>query len=87
MVDVFQELADWKTQKGIPTKVVTIEDISANYAGNDTQERIHNFLADVYDNYGTLYVLFGGDVNVVPARMIPGKHDGVQFNNHLYLSL
>ncbi len=84
MVDVFQELADWKTQKGIPTKVVTIEDISANYTGNDTQERIHNFLADVYDNYGTLYVLFGGDVNVVPARMIPGKHDGVQFNNHLF---
>lgn len=84
MADVFQELADWKTQKGTPTKVVTMEDIAANYSGNDIQEKIHNFLADVYNNYGSLYILFGGDVNVVPARMIPGKHDGVHYNNHLF---
>ena len=70
MTDVFQELADWKTKKGIPTKIVTVDDICANYAGNDVQAKIHNFLADVYQHYGMLFVLFGGDVNVVPTRLI-----------------
>ena len=70
MTDVFQELADWKTQTGIPAKVVTIDDISTNYYGDDTQEKIHNFLADVYYNYGSLYVLFGGDTNIVPEKMV-----------------
>lgn len=74
LTDVFQELADWKTEKGIPTKIVTIDDISANYSGNDIQEKIHNFLADVYDNYGPLYVLFGGDTNIVPERMLYSEH-------------
>ena len=69
MTDVFQELADWKTQKGIPAKVVTIDDISANYTGCDVQEKIHNFLADVHQYYGSPYILFGGDVNVVPVRL------------------
>lgn len=70
MTDVFKEFADWKTQKGIPAKVVTIDEISANYSGSDTQEKIHNFLADVYRNYGSLFVLFGGDTNIVPERMM-----------------
>ena len=70
MTNVFQELADWKTKKGVPTKVVSVDDICSNYTGNDVQAKIHNFLADVYQHYGMLFVLFGGDVNVVPARLI-----------------
>ena len=70
MTDYFQELADWKTKKGVPSVVVTIDDICANYSGNDTQEKIHNFLADVYNQYGWMNVLLGGDINIVPERMI-----------------
>ena len=73
MTDVFQELADWKTQKGIPTKVVTVDNIAANYLGSDIQEKIHNFLADVHHCIGSPYILFGGDVNVIPARMVRGR--------------
>ncbi len=69
MTDIFQAFADWKTQKGAPTVVVTIDDICANYIGNDIQNKIHNFLTDVYQEYGTMYVLFGGDVNIVPERI------------------
>ena len=83
MTDVFQEFADWKTQKGIPAKVVTIDDIAANYLGCDVQEKIHNFLADVHQCYGSLFILFGGDVNVVPARMVPGKHNGTKIDSLL----
>ena len=70
MTDYFQELADWKTKKGVPTVVVTVDDICANYTGNDKQAKIHNFLNDVYTQYGWMNVLLGGDVNVVPERMI-----------------
>jgi hypothetical protein len=69
MTDIFKVFADWKTRKGIPTIVVTIDDICSFYSGNDIQSKIHNFLVDVYKEYGTLYVLFGGDVNIVPERM------------------
>ena len=80
MTDVFQEFADWKIQKGIPTKVVTVDDIAANYPGCDVQEKIHNFLAEVHQFYGSPFILFGGDVNVVPARMI----SGALYGNHYY---
>lgn len=70
MTDVFQEFADWKTKKGVPTTVVTVDEICSNYSGSDTQEKIHNFLADTYQHYGMLYLILGGDINVIPARLI-----------------
>ena len=71
MTDIFQQLADWKTKKGIPTAIVKISDIKQHYLGCDLQEKIHNFLADVYSKWGTLFVLFGGDINIVPERIVP----------------
>jgi hypothetical protein len=80
MTDVFQEFADWKTQKGIPTKVVTVDNIAANYTGCDVQEKIHNFLAEVHQYYGSPFILLGGDVNVVPQKMIRGRlNHGLQY--------
>ena len=70
MTDYFQELADWKTKKGVPAVVVTVDDICENYSGNDIQAKIHNFLKNVSEQYGMINVLLGGDVNVVPERMI-----------------
>lgn len=67
---VFQRLADWKIRKGVPTVIKTIEEIDRNYSGNDLQERIRNFLKDAYKRWGAnLFVLIGGDVDVVPARL------------------
>jgi hypothetical protein len=74
-VSAFQPLADWKTQKGIPTNIVTTEWIynSGGYSGTDVQ-KIKAFVQDVYTNWGTTYVLLGGDINVVPChyRTFPG---------------
>lgn len=65
----FQELADWKTQKGVPAVVRTVSWINANYpGGSDTAERIRFFLQDAYALWGTTYVLLGGDTEFVPAR-------------------
>ena len=61
---VFQELADWKSRKGIRAKVITIEDITSTYSGLTTQEKIKRALADID---GLSYVLLGGDAQIVPT--------------------
>lgn len=66
----FQILADWKTKKGIPTIIKTTEEISTEYAGVDLSEKIRLYIQDCYSKWGYgLYVLLGGDTNIIPARM------------------
>jgi hypothetical protein len=60
----FQALADWKTSKGVPAAIVTVEEIYATYKytfHRDNQEMIRNFIKDAYLNNGIRYVLLGGD--------------------------
>jgi len=64
----FQEIADWKTKKGIPAKIVTTEWIDQNYNGVDLQEKIRKFITYAFHNWGTIWFLMGGDVEVVPVR-------------------
>ena len=75
----FQELADWKTRKGVRSHVVTVEYINSTYPGRDLQEKIRNYIKYSYLNDGIEYVLLGGDGDgspvggetgpaVVPAR-------------------
>lgn len=68
MTQIFQRLADWKTQKGVLTQIVTIDEIKSKAMGVDLQEKIHNYMRGVYEKYGSIYVLFGGDVNIIPVR-------------------
>ena len=68
-VDEFQPLADWKTLKGVNTEIFTTTWIYSTYSGDDNQEEIRNFIIDYEANHGLVYVLLGGDVNVVPARI------------------
>lgn len=66
--DEFQALADWKTQKGVPAKVLTTHEIYSNYAGATDQVKIKNCIYDYYKNKGTMWVLLGGDDSVVPDQ-------------------
>lgn len=65
----FEPLADWKNKKGLSAEIVTTAWIYANYSGVDDQARIREFIKDAYQNWGTLWVLLGGDTNVVPERL------------------
>ena len=67
--NTFQILANWKTKKGVPTIIETVENIVKKYRGCDTQEKIRNYLKDIGSIYGSLFVLLGGDTNIIPARM------------------
>lgn len=68
-VSAFQPLKDWKTRKGIPANIVTTTWIynSGGYSGSDVA-KIKAFVQDVYTNWGTIFVLLGGDTDVVPCH-------------------
>ncbi|MBD3335578.1 MAG: hypothetical protein GF355_08680 [Candidatus Eisenbacteria bacterium] len=73
MIDVFEDWADWRTQQEFGAVVVPVDDIEGwGYEGVDRAERIRNFLRHAYADWGTDYVLLGGDVDVVPARFLGG---------------
>jgi hypothetical protein len=64
----FQPLVNWRTKMGYSTVVRTTSWINSNYSGRDLQEKIRNFIRDYFNNYGTMWVLLGGDNSVVPCR-------------------
>jgi hypothetical protein len=69
LAPAWQALADWKTQRGVPTVVRTLEWIGAHYRhGSDLQETIRTFIQDAYAKWGAQYVLLAGDTDVIPAR-------------------
>ena len=68
MDTVFQRLCDWKTKKGIKAKTRDVNWITANYPGRDNPEKIRNYLKTLYPDSGLVWLLLGGDVQIVPVR-------------------
>lgn len=55
-------------ERGLTTKIMTVEEITAAYAGIDQPEQIRNAIIDHYNNNETEFVLLAGDSKVVPPR-------------------
>ncbi|MBI4726665.1 hypothetical protein HY768_05505 [candidate division TA06 bacterium] len=77
MDTVFQRLASWKTKKGVPGTVVSVDWIAGNYSGYDLSEKVRNFIKDARSTWSTMYVLLGGQgddthpsENIIPARHV-----------------
>ncbi|UCF05661.1 MAG: VCBS repeat-containing protein [bacterium] len=69
MAPAFEVLADWKTHKGVPAVVRTIEWIAQNYrSGADLAESVRIFIQEAYAKWGVEWVLLAGDSDVIPAR-------------------
>jgi len=73
-IDNFYEalgpLAIWKTQKGLISKIITVEDIELAYLGKDRAEKIKNCIRDYYQYNNTRWVLLAGDIEHVPSRYV-----------------
>ena len=79
MAPVFQQLADWKTQSGVPAVVRTMSFIKQQYPfGADDAERVRLFLRDAYSRWGTKWVLLGGDTDVIPTRLAYTTYYGTE---------
>ena len=68
LASAFEPILNWRTRRGAVAALRTVEWIGANYPGCDIQERIRNFIIDAYSQWGTHWVLLGGDKDVVPVR-------------------
>ena len=55
--DEYEVLREWKTRKGVPAAIVTVQDAFANYSGRDDQESLRLCIEDYYLNESTAWVL------------------------------
>ena len=69
LYDSFDNLCTWKLKKGLNPYVIDTEYISHRFSGSDLQEKIKTCIYYYYQNYGTKWVLLGGDDTIVPARI------------------
>jgi hypothetical protein len=65
-----EPLSAWRTKQGLPSRVETVEDITARHPGWDDAEKLRNFIRDASETWGALYFTLAGDVGVVPVRNI-----------------
>jgi hypothetical protein len=68
MTETLKPLAEWKSQKGLTTKIMSVKDILKDYSGTDQPEKIKNCIYDFYFNNDTIWVLLAGDFDMVPTR-------------------
>lgn len=68
MEGIFGELAEYRTDQGILTEVVTMDEIYPTASGRDDAEKLRNFVKEYHSTYGLDYLLLGGDTGLVPFR-------------------
>lgn len=77
----FQELADWKTIRGVPTEVVTVEEIVDSSSMSDIPLCLKKYIRTCYQKFNKLqYVLLGGDDTVIPVRYCYGANGAYSTN-------
>jgi hypothetical protein len=70
MYDAYQEYARMTRLHGYATTVRTLSWIRQHYSGVDDAERIRAFIRSAVNEWGVLYVILGGDTQVIPARWV-----------------
>ena len=66
----FGEYLNLYNDKGIRTRIVSLEEIYAAMDGRDEPEQIRNYIIQEYENNGISIVSLGGDVSIVPFRFL-----------------
>lgn len=64
-----RDLIAHRRARGVSATIVTLEDIYANYSG-DNAAKVREFIKDAYNNWETDYVLLAGDVNIIPLKKL-----------------
>ncbi len=77
-VAALQMLIEHRTNRGLQTEIVLMDDIESSYPGIDTSDKIRNCVLDYYINYALEYVLLCGDVEHVPTRGLYAAIGGEQ---------
>ena len=63
LTEAWHPFAIWKTQTGRPTKIISTDEISENFEGEDIQQKIRECCLQHIAESGTRFVILGGDSN------------------------
>lgn len=66
--EIFNQLAERRTDQGILTEVVTMDQVYSSVSGRDDAEKLRNFVINYYVENGLDFLLLGGDTNIIPFR-------------------
>ncbi len=78
----FQEYANWMTDQGIRTILITPEYIYSVFPqGRDNPEKIWLYIKWCYEHAGGTYFILGGDDYFVPVRYCWCSHEGTPDSN------
>ncbi len=80
MTGVFQQLAQRRTDEGIVTRVVTMDEVLEASRGRDDAEALRNYIISYKQTEGLDYVLLGGDIEHVPMRYAFAMECGAGFH-------
>lgn len=64
----FSSFINFNLQRGLETQLVTKEYITSNITGNDTQDKLRNYIKQEYLTHNITYVLLAGDDELLPHR-------------------
>ncbi|MFX1456873.1 MAG: C25 family cysteine peptidase [Promethearchaeota archaeon] len=65
-----EPLGIWKTQKGLISKIETVEDIKEHYQGRNLAEKIKNCIVNYHTNNKTQWILLAGDHEHLPSQYV-----------------
>jgi hypothetical protein len=75
--DAFQPYADWLTDQGIPTILISPQTIYDYAYGIDKADKIRNYIRECYIRGGGTFFILGGDDHFLPVRYgTPGPGPG-----------
>jgi len=66
--DFFDDLVQFYFKQGVRANVVTKEAINSAMTGQDSAEKLRNYIIQEYQQHGIQYVLIGGDVDHIAYR-------------------
>lgn len=74
LIPAFSKLIEWRKDLGYRTIVKSVESIYEEYNTGSKIHSIKTYLDECYKNWGTLYVLFGGDIDIIPSQLKIGAY-------------
>lgn len=75
--DAWKPFAEWKTQHGKSTKIITIDEIDEQFQAESIQEKIRLCVRQHITQEGSKWVILGGDCQRDGNGLVPGGHTTV----------
>jgi hypothetical protein len=72
---IMQTLADFKNQTGMPTRIITLEEIYTKCEGRDQAEKVKTCLAQLATVNGIHFAMLVGDMDKFPVRFTKADRD------------